>query len=160
MAENALARWADLTEAAIGRQIRDIPGAGAAGGMGATLLALGATLDPGIELVADLVDLRAAIAGADLVITGEGSFDSQSLSGKVPAGVAAIAHAAGVPTAVLAGRVAADLDPRHLAELGIVRALATTPPGTPLPEAFAHAGANLATAAERLVREWVTGVGG
>ncbi|NCD21076.1 MAG: hypothetical protein EOL89_14055, partial [Actinobacteria bacterium] len=106
------------------------------------------------------VGLRATVAGADLVITGEGSFDSQSLAGKVPAGVAAIAHAAGVPTAVLAGRVAAELDPRHLAELGIVRALAITPPGTPLPEAFAHAGANLAAAAERLMREWVTGVGG
>lgn len=160
VAEKAFARWADLTEAAIGRQIRDIAGAGAAGGVGAALLALGATLDSGIEIVADLVDLRAASAGADLVITGEGSFDSQSLSGKVPAGVAAIAHAAGVPTAVLAGRVAADLDPNQLAELGIVRALAITPPGTPLPEAFAHAGANLAAAAEHVVREWVTGVGG
>ncbi|MGM0385194.1 MAG: glycerate kinase [Actinomycetota bacterium] len=156
-AEQALTHWADLVEAAIGRRVRDTPGAGAAGGVGAALLALGATLEPGVDLVADLVGLRDATVSANLVITGEGSFDVQSLAGKVPAGVARIAREAGVPTVVLAGRMGPDLDTIALTDLGITRALAITPPGMPLAEALATASANLAAAAERIAREWVGG---
>ncbi len=118
--------------------------------VGAALLALGLTLEPGVELVADLVGLREALAGADLAITGEGAFDAQSRAGKVPFGVARLAAAAGVPVVVLAGRVAPDLP--DLAGAGIVAAVQITPPGTPLAAAVAATTANLAAAAERVVR--------
>lgn len=86
----------------------DTPGAGAAGGTGFGLLAWGAHLVPGAEAVADLLGLRAAMVAASLVITGEGSFDGQSAAGKAPSHVAALAAAAGVPVALVAGRIAPD----------------------------------------------------
>jgi glycerate kinase len=86
------------------------PGAGAAGGTGFALLAWGATLVPGAPEVAELVGLREAIAEASVVVTGEGSFDGQSASGKAPAHVAALAAEALVPVALAAGRIAADAD--------------------------------------------------
>lgn len=85
-------------------------GAGAAGGTGFGLLAWGAELTPGAREVATLIGLADAVASADLVITGEGSFDGQSAAGKVPAFVADLAARAGVPTALVAGRIAADAD--------------------------------------------------
>jgi glycerate kinase len=86
------------------------PGAGAAGGTGFGLLAWGARLVPGSEAVAELIGLRAAVAAASVVVTGEGSFDGQSAAGKVPAHVAALAAQAGTPVALVAGRIAADAD--------------------------------------------------
>lgn len=86
------------------------PGAGAAGGSGFALLAWGARLVPGADAVAELIGLHAAIADADLVITGEGSFDGQSAAGKVPSLVAAAAASAGVPVALVAGRIASGVD--------------------------------------------------
>ena len=83
------------------------PGAGAAGGVGYAALFLGAARRPGIEVVMDLVDLDHVLAGADVVITGEGSLDGQSLGGKTPLGVARRARGHGVPT-VLGG-----LRPNH-----------------------------------------------
>jgi glycerate kinase len=88
--------------------LASLPGAGAAGGLGAALLALGARRRSGIGLVRELTGLDAALATADLVITGEGSFDHQSLRGKVVAGVAEAASRRGVPCVVVAGRVAVD----------------------------------------------------
>lgn len=88
--------------------LADLPGAGAAGGLGAALLALGAHRRSGIGLVRELTGLDQALATADLVITGEGSFDHQSLRGKVVSGVADAAAAQGVPCVVVAGRVAVD----------------------------------------------------
>jgi glycerate kinase len=85
-----------------------LPGSGAAGGLGAALLALGARRRSGIGLVRDLTGLDAALAEADVVITGEGSFDDQSLRGKVVAGVADAARRRGMPCLVVAGRVAVD----------------------------------------------------
>ncbi len=82
-----------------------LPGGGAAGGLGAAVLALGGRCESGIGLVTRAVRLDAALDAADLVITGEGSFDHQSLRGKVVAGVAGAARDRGVPCVVLAGRV-------------------------------------------------------
>lgn len=84
------------------------PGAGAAGGTGFGLLAWGAELVPGADAVAELIGLRAALAEASLVITGEGSFDGQSAAGKAPDAVRALAAEAGVPVALVAGRIGAD----------------------------------------------------
>lgn len=87
-----------------------IPGAGAAGGMGFGVLAFAeGGLVPGFDLVADVVGLDALIAGADLIITGEGSLDEQSLEGKTPIGVARRARQLGKPVIGLAGRVAPEL---------------------------------------------------
>lgn len=86
------------------------PGAGAAGGTGFALLAWGAQLAPGAAEVAELVGLRAALADADVVITGEGSYDGQSAGGKVPAFVAGLAVESGARAALVAGRIAADAD--------------------------------------------------
>lgn len=109
--DTALTNLADRVEDASGRPgLRDTPGAGAAGGLGFALLALGADLRPGFEVVAEAVDLRSKVAAADLVLTGEGRVDGQTSTGKVPAGVARIAADHGVPVVVLAGSVAEDAD--------------------------------------------------
>jgi len=101
----ALARLADL----IGVD-REIAGAGAAGGTGAALVRWGARLAPGSAEVARLIGLADAVAGADVVITGEGSYDGQSGDGKVPSFVAGAAAAVGVRAAVVAGRITSDAD--------------------------------------------------
>ncbi|MFC4561558.1 glycerate kinase [Nocardiopsis mangrovi] len=99
----ALAAFADATEP--GGALRDAPGAGAAGGLGYALLLLGGTVESGVARVLAAVGLDRLAAGADLVITGEGSFDFQSLRGKLPHGVARAAAAHGVPCVVTAGVV-------------------------------------------------------
>jgi glycerate kinase len=92
-----------------GERLAETPGAGAAGGVAFGLLAWGATLSPGAPAVAEALGLAETIAGADLVVTGEGRFDGQSEAGKAPTQVAALARAAGVPTALVAGAVEASV---------------------------------------------------
>lgn len=86
------------------------PGAGAAGGTGAALVAWGATLAPGAVEVAQLIGMAEAVADADVVITGEGSYDGQSGDGKVPSYIAGLASESGVPAMLAAGRITADAD--------------------------------------------------
>ena len=101
----ALARWAAAARAATGVDAAGVPGAGAAGGVGfAAVVFLGAELRSGIEYLLDLLEVRSALPGARLVVTGEGSLDEQTLRGKAPAGVAAAARAAGVTAVAVAGR--------------------------------------------------------
>lgn len=105
----ALSHWADLVAEATGTDLRDTPGAGAAGGVGFGLIAvLGAVARPGAEIVFDLIGLRDQLVEADLVLTGEGSLDAQTLHGKAPAAVAAAAREAGVPVVAVVGRTALD----------------------------------------------------
>ncbi|WP_437882900.1 glycerate kinase [Pseudomonas sp. LRF_L74] len=100
----ALGHFADCTARLLGKDLRDEPGAGAAGGIGfAAKVFLGARFRPGVDVVAQITHLDARIAGADLVITGEGRFDAQTLRGKTPLGVARVAAARQVPVIVLAG---------------------------------------------------------
>jgi glycerate kinase len=116
--DRALTCWADLVAASTGADRRDAPGAGAAGGVGfAAIAVLGARLRSGAEVVQELTGLERAIKGADLVVTGEGSLDEQTLSGKAPAAVAAAARRAGVPVVAVAGRCL--LDAAALAGAGI-----------------------------------------
>ncbi|MBR8312361.1 glycerate kinase [Burkholderia dolosa] len=109
----ALARFADLLEAALDRQGRDLPGAGAAGGLGFALHMLGARFEAGAEVVARQVGLDAALADADWLITGEGRSDVQTLHGKAPFVACRHAQAAGVPASLLSGAV----DPAALPRL-------------------------------------------
>ncbi|WP_042395961.1 glycerate kinase [Streptacidiphilus carbonis] len=105
----ALAHWADAVAKATGTDLREAPGAGAAGGLGFGAMALlGATMRPGIELLLDLLGFDRAVRGARLVVTGEGCLDVQTLHGKAPAGVAAAAAGAGVPVVAVAGRLELD----------------------------------------------------
>jgi glycerate kinase len=113
-----LRRWAAVVAAAAGRDWSRTPGAGAAGGVGfAALAVLGATRRPGIELVLDLAGFETALDGADLVITGEGSLDAQSLAGKTPVGVARAAARRGIAVVAVAGR--STLREAELATAGI-----------------------------------------
>lgn len=117
--DRALAHYAAVLHRDLGVDVRAIPGAGAAGGSGAGLVAfLGAHLRPGVDLVMDAVGLRRRIAEADLVLTGEGRLDATSLRGKVAAGVLAEAARAGVRAGVLCGR--ADVRPEGIPVFGLV----------------------------------------
>ncbi|MDM7853618.1 glycerate kinase family protein [Cellulomonas alba] len=128
------------------------PGAGAAGGLGFGLALLGGRLLPGASLVADLVGLDARIAAADVVVTGEGRFDWQSLHGKVASEVARRALAYGVPTVVLAGQVLVGR--RELAAAGVAAAYAVSDSPDDVPAALADPARSLAARAERVARTW------
>ncbi|MFB9124848.1 glycerate kinase [Paraburkholderia dipogonis] len=108
----ALARFADLLEPALGRTARELPGAGAAGGLGFALHMLGAKFEPGAETVARQIGLDAALEGADWLITGEGRSDVQTLHGKAPFIACRHAQAAGVPATLLSGGVDSAALPR------------------------------------------------
>ncbi len=126
----ALRHWSGVLAAALGvtpgpsgHPAADAAGAGAAGGVGfAAIAALGATARPGIELLLELTGFAAALDGADLVVTGEGSLDDQTLHGKAPAGVAAAARRAGIPVVAVAGRNL--LSDGQLADAGVRAAYA------------------------------------
>lgn len=104
--DRGLSRLAEVIRQDLGVEVADIPGAGAAGGLGAGLIAfLGAEIRPGIELVLEIVDLEKKIAGAQLVFTGEGQINFQSAYGKVPVGVARLAKRYGLPVVAIVGSV-------------------------------------------------------
>lgn len=125
-------------------------GAGAAGGLGwALMTVLGATMRPGFEVVAETVGLDGLIAGADLVLTAEGSVDSQTLSGKAPAGVIVVAAAHEVPVVVFGGRVAEDVS--DLFGAGVRAVIGITPEGTPLATALEQGPANLEAAVGKAI---------
>ena len=113
-----LRRWAAVVAAAVGQDWSHAPGSGAAGGVGfAARAVLGATRRPGIDVVLELAGFGTALDGADLVITGEGSLDAQSLAGKAPVGVARAAARLGIPVVAVAGR--STLTEAELATAGI-----------------------------------------
>ncbi|WBQ07975.1 glycerate kinase [Kribbella sp. CA-293567] len=121
----ALTHWAGLVARETARDLREVPGAGAAGGVGfAALAVLGAELRPGIELVLELVGLRQELRGADLLVTGEGKLDEQTLRGKAVAGVAAAGVAAGVPVVAVCG--VNTLEAGQLRAAGVEKAYALT----------------------------------
>jgi glycerate 2-kinase len=146
----ALAQTADAMARALGRDLRDVPGAGAAGGAGFALLALGAELRPGVDIVAELCGLPQALSGATLCMTGEGSIDAQTLRGKTVFGVGRFASQAGVPVIALGGRVDASVE-NELATHGIVCEPVVTAP-MPLEEAMRNAAALIEAAAARIAR--------
>jgi glycerate kinase len=109
--ERALIRLADVARESLGCDHRDVPGAGAAGGLGFGLLTFcGATIRSGFDVVSEVIGLPEKIARADIVITGEGKLDRQTLAGKAPAGVARLARAAGKQVFAIVGRAAADAE--------------------------------------------------
>ena len=151
--EQGLARWADVAEKSFGFAKRDEPGAGAAGGLGFAVLGfLGASTQPGIELMLDLLSFAGHLPGARLVITGEGALDEQTLHGKAPAGVA---RAAGPDLPVVAVAGVCSLSPEQLRSAGIARAYALADIEPDLTRCREQAGPLLEDLAERVARDWL-----
>ncbi|HDY8139164.1 TPA: glycerate kinase [Vibrio vulnificus] len=137
-----LAHYASIIKQQLGVDVRDMAGAGAAGGMGAALLGLlNAELRPGIEIVMDAVRLDEIVADADLVITGEGRIDSQTIHGKTPIGVARTAKKHGLPVIGIAGCLSADCGVVH--EHGLDAVFAVVNRSVDLPTALAEAAENV-----------------
>jgi glycerate 2-kinase len=161
--EAGLRRWADIAEAAVARRdgpggpaVREAPGAGAAGGIGfAALLFLGARMRPGIELLLELASFGSRLNGARLVITGEGSLDTQTLHGKTTVGVAraAAAHEPAVPVVAVAGRCLLSDEELHRA--GIARGYPLTDLEPDLARCIAEAGPLLERVAEQIAADWL-----
>lgn len=149
----ALGHYAHVVAASLGEDHSQTAGVGAAGGLGfAAKVFLQASFRPGIELVAELAGLADAVQGADLVITGEGRLDSQSLHGKTPVGVARVASVAGVPVIALAGSLGEGY--QVLYEAGIEAAFSLTSGPQSLDQAMSAAAAELQARACDLARLW------
>jgi glycerate 2-kinase len=146
--EERLARFADL----IGPELAQVPGAGAAGGLGFALFALGGHRESGADLVLRELDVAGLIAASDLVVTGEGSLDGQSLRGKLPIRVAAGCLEAGVPCVAVAGRVM--LGRRQVAAAGFAGAYSIEDYAGSLEAALALGASGLRGLAARVATEW------
>lgn len=149
--EQNLAHYSEVIETQLGIAIANIPGTGAAGGLGAGFMAfLNAELKPGFELISEIVHLAEQIVNADLVITAEGKIDYQTRFGKTPAGVAGIAKNFNKPLLAFAG----SLGPRveSLNELGFTSIIPITDKPMSLQESITNAGELLQDAAERTMR--------
>jgi glycerate 2-kinase len=149
--ESALTQLVAMTATTLGHAQPDRPGAGAAGGLGFAFLEyLGADAHPGVQVIAEAVDLDREVAGADWVFTGEGSVDAQTSLGKTPFGVAQIARRQRTPVMVFAGRVSGDAS--ILLGEGVQELITITPAGTPLAQALREGPAALARAAAQVCR--------
>jgi glycerate kinase len=155
----ALARYGRGIEEATGRLVADLPGAGAAGGTTAGLLGFTlAAVRPGAELVAELIGLAAALEEADLVITGEGRADDQTLHGKAAMSVATLARSRDTPVVLLCGALGAGAEALDAATaLTVVQPIADRP--TDLADAMADTERLLEAAAVRLARTVDIGLG-
>ena len=153
---SGLRRWAAVVAEATGTDWSRAPGSGAAGGVGfAALAVLGAQARPGIELVLELVDFDAALDGAALVVTGEGSLDTQTLAGKAPAGVARAAARRGIPVVAVVGR--STLTEGQLATIGISRVYPLSDLEPDPARSSAEASALLQRVGQTLAREVLAG---
>ncbi len=149
--EAALRHYSKVVKARIGRDVALLPGAGAAGGLGAGLVAFfNARLMPGIELVLEAVRFDERVRGADLVITGEGMIDEQTAFGKAPSGVLRAAAQMGVPVVAVGGGIGAELN--LLESNGFAAVVDCTPRPMPLAEALAHTHTHLMHTAQTIAR--------
>jgi len=151
-----LANLADVIERDLDLDVRDLPGSGAAGGLGAGLKAfLGAELRRGVDLVLELVDLDGKLDGVGLVLTGEGQIDFQTAYGKAPAGVGAAAKARSTPCIAIAGSVGEGLGDLHTIGIDAVFSLCHGP--VTLEDAMTNATEYLTRATEQAVRAFLVG---
>ena len=152
--EKGLSNLADKIETCLQTDVRKIPGAGAAGGAGAGLLAFfNAELTPGIDVILDLVELDRALKNADLVITGEGKLDEQTISGKAPAGVAKRAKALNIPCFAIAGAITNNLTQLH--DSGITAIFSLCPGPVTLENAVKNASKYLTETTEQVIRAYL-----
>ena len=149
--DNGLKHLARIIHKDLGLEVEHIPGAGAAGGLGAGLMAfLGGELTPGIDLVMNLVGLEKELATSDLVFTGEGQLDGQSIFGKVPVGVARRARNHGLPVIALAGSVTPEAEALHKEGITAYFSITNTP--IPLEEAMQKAAINIEQTTGEIMR--------
>ena len=150
--DQALGRMAEVVQRDLGLDLWEVPGAGAAGGLGAGLMAFtGAKLQPGLELVLDILQFNSLLAnGLDLIITGEGEINGSSLYGKVPMGVARRAHKYGVPVLAVVGSIGPDVGQVYAEGMTAIMSIAPGP--ITREESIARAGELIADAAERAMR--------
>ncbi|MFL1495191.1 glycerate kinase [Pseudomonas antarctica] len=154
----ALGHFADHCANVLPKDVRDEPGSGAAGGLGFAAKAfLGAQFRAGVDVVAELVGLAAAMRGADLVITGEGRFDAQTLRGKTPFGVARIAQQQGVPVIVIAGTLGEGY--QQMYSHGVAAAFALPSGPMSLEQACSEAPRLLRERAADIARVWWVAAG-
>ena len=147
----ALAHFAQVIDSQLGVAVNYVPGAGAAGGIGAALKGfLNAEFRPGIAIVIEQSGLDAAAQWADVVFTGEGSIDFQTKFGKTPAGVAETAKRHGKPVIAVAGHIGTGIDELH--EVGIDAVFGIAPGAASLSELLADAAANVTRTTEQIVR--------
>jgi glycerate 2-kinase len=147
----ALARLAEVAAGATGRDVAGLPGAGAAGGLGAGLLYFTpATLRPGVSIVLETTGFEALVRGADLVLTGEGRTDAQTAMGKAPVGVAGVARRQGVPVICLSGGLGEGAD--EVLTRGIDAVASAVPQPMPLEACMAQGAALVEAAAARVCR--------
>lgn len=153
--DEALSRFAEVIRRDLGTDVEQTPGAGAAGGLGAGLMAFaGATLMPGVDIVIEHTGLAEKIEDADLVITGEGGIDAQTRFGKTPYGVAKTAKRWGVPVIAFAGRVGKDSS--ILYDFGFDAIFPILREAGPLDDALVSGRENLAAATENVARLYQT----
>jgi len=149
--DQGLMNLADRLEQDLGINVRHIPGGGAAGGLGAGVVAfLGGTLRPGIELLLDAVHFDELVSQADYVFTGEGRMDGQSLSGKTPVGVAMRAKRFNVPVIGVVGSLGKEVEPLY--EVGFTTVVSTIRDLASLDETLRNARIDLITMVRTLVR--------
>ncbi|EIY4765633.1 glycerate kinase [Vibrio cholerae] len=152
--DGTLRQFGLLTEKVTGKMVLESAGAGAAGGMGAALLAYAqARLRPGIEIVLETVQLAHQVSDADLVITGEGRIDSQTVHGKTPMGVAKVAKRFDVPVLALCGCTGDNYQAVY--QCGIDAVFAAVPRAMSLEDALKESDFNLADLAENVARLWI-----
>ncbi|EGR1071079.1 glycerate kinase [Vibrio cholerae] len=152
--DGTLRQFGLLTEKVTGKMVLESASAGAAGGMGAALLAYAqARLRPGIEIVLETVQLAHQVSDADLVITGEGRIDSQTVHGKTPMGVAKVAKRFDVPVLALCGCTGDNYQAVY--QCGIDAVFAAVPRAMSLEDALKESDFNLADLAENVARLWV-----
>ncbi|MBR4035304.1 MAG: glycerate kinase [Oscillospiraceae bacterium] len=149
--DNKLQYIADLTKKQTGKNYYDIKGAGAAGGMGFGVCAfLGGSLKPGVNLILDTIGFEKHLQNTDIIITGEGRLDSQSLSGKAVIGISRIAQQHNVPVLVVAGSIADDISAVY--KQGVTAVFTTNTQPVPFEIAAANAHKNLATTIDNISR--------
>jgi len=149
--DQALTRYGDILSANAGRDIASEPGAGAAGGMGAAFIGLiDAVLKPGVDIVIEIVDLANSLVDANLVITGEGRVDNQTIHGKTPTGVAKVAKSCNLPVICITGSVEDGADFTH--QLGIDEIYSVTEGDYDLTEVLIEAEHKLTQAAQKIAK--------
>ena len=149
--DQALVHYAEVLKRDLGVDVKDVPGAGAAGGLAYGLMAfLKAKLRPGVDVLAEAIDFRSRLQGVDLVITGEGQIDGQTAYGKTIMGVASRAHALGIPVVAVTGGLASDY--QSIYQRGVASVMSITPRPMALDVSIENAYQLVSEATERALR--------
>ncbi|MBD8069100.1 glycerate kinase [Bacillus sp. PS06] len=149
--DKSLTHYSQIVHSTKGINLIDITGGGAAGGIGASLVAfLGATIKPGIEVVMNAIQFEEKISNANLIITGEGKLDAQTLSGKVIAGVTQVAKPQQIPVVAICGQ--RNLDSKQMDELGLIAGFSIVPGPTTLEASLENASRWTTECTEQIMR--------